>query len=82
MFVHVLFFFPETKGKRLEEIGQIWDEGVPAWKFTKWQPAVPILSDEQLGEKLQTQHVENDEKLIARSLSSYEHLASDPTLRV
>lgn len=59
MFVHVFFFFPETRGKRLEEIAQIWDEKVPAWKTDKWQPRVPLLSDAELGEKIKVQH--NDE---------------------
>lgn len=58
MFVHVFFFFPETKGKRLEEIAQIWEENVPAWKSKNWQPRVPLLSDAQLGEKLAVDHHE------------------------
>ncbi len=58
MFIHVYFGFPETKGKRLEEIAQIWDEGVPAWKSKNWQPRVPLLSDKQLNEKLTVQHNE------------------------
>lgn len=60
MFLHVLFFFPETKGKRLEEIGQLWDEKVPAWKSASWQPHVPLLSDGQLEEKLKVEHREGD----------------------
>lgn len=59
MFFHVLFFFPETKGKRLEEIGQLWDEKVPAWRSNNWQPHVPLLSDVQLEEKLRVDHKEN-----------------------
>lgn len=59
MFVHVFFFFPETKGKRLEEIAQIWEEGVPAWKTGSWQPSVPLLSDAELAHKLEAQHAEN-----------------------
>ncbi|QPG75508.1 high affinity glucose transporter [Brettanomyces nanus] len=59
MFFHVLFFFPETKGKRLEEIAQIWDEHIPAWKTSKWVPSIPIVSEEGLAKKLEVQHVEN-----------------------
>lgn len=70
MFFHVFFFFPETKGKRLEEIAQIWEEGVPAWKTSKWQPHVPLLSDVQLEEKLASQHVENDDKLMSHTPST------------
>lgn len=51
MFLHVLFFFPETRGRRLEEIGQIWDEHVPAWKTASWQPCIPLVSDFEVGQK-------------------------------
>ena len=51
MFIHVFFFFPETRGKRLEEIGQIWDEHVPAWKTASWQPRIPLFSDIEVGQK-------------------------------
>lgn len=64
MFFHVLFFFPETKGKRLEEIDQIWTEKVPAWKTGSWKPAVPILSDAELGDKIRTQHQESELALL------------------
>lgn len=60
MFVQVYFMFPETRGRRLEEIDQIWTHKVPAWKTASWQPEVPILSDKQLGEKIQTLHREQD----------------------
>lgn len=73
MFIHVFFFFPETKGKRLEEIAQIWEEHVPARKSAKWQPHVPLLSDAQLEAKLSAQHRENDEKIMSNSPSSDEH---------
>jgi len=63
MFIHVLFYFPETKGKRLEEVAQMWDEHIPAWKSASWKPAIPIASDEALKKKLSVQHVENKETL-------------------
>jgi len=73
MAVHVYFGFPETKGKRLEEIGQMWDEGVPAWRSSSWTPSIPVLSDAQLASKLSAQHQENaTEELIHRSDSSNE----------
>lgn len=60
MFLHVFFFFPETKGKRLEEIGQMWAEGVPAWRSASWQPTVPIMSDNDLHNKMKVQHREDN----------------------
>lgn len=57
MFIHVFFFFPETKGKRLEEIGMMWDEKVPAWRSSKWEPNVPVLGDDDL-EKERIEHYE------------------------
>lgn len=67
MFIHVLFFFPETKGRRLEEIAQIWEEKIPAWKTKSWQPHVPLLSDAELADKMSTRHEEN---LMSHSQSS------------
>ncbi|QOU18850.1 high affinity glucose transporter [Brettanomyces bruxellensis] len=61
MFIHVLFYFPETKGKRLEEVAQMWDEHVPAWKSASWKPAVPIATDKILEKKLSVQHVEDND---------------------
>ncbi|CUM57470.1 uncharacterized protein AC631_02784 [Debaryomyces fabryi] len=58
MFIHVLFFFPETKGKRLEEIGQMWQDKVPAWRTRLWQPDVPFFSDKELHSKMNVEHVE------------------------
>lgn len=73
MFIHVLFFFPETKGKRLEEIAQIWEEGVPAWKTSNWQPLIPLLTDgKQLQQKSSHEHVEDEEKMMSNSASSDE----------
>lgn len=70
MFIHVYFFFPETRGKRLEEIGQMWDENVPAWKSSSWQPSIPVLSDGQLARKLEAEHHEGD--LMVRSDNTLE----------
>lgn len=74
MFVHVLFFFPETRGKRLEEIGQLWDDHIPAWKSSSWQPTVPLLSDAQLDGKLSANHIENgDGEKAFMSNSSFDN---------
>ncbi|VEU20647.1 DEKNAAC101575 [Brettanomyces naardenensis] len=60
MFIHVLFFFPETRGKRLEEIAQMWDEKVPAWKSNHWTPSIPIVNDDMLERKTEIKHLENE----------------------
>ncbi|CUM48569.1 unnamed protein product [Debaryomyces tyrocola] len=61
MFLHVFFCYPETKGKRLEEIGQIWEEKVPAWRSASWEPHIPILSDNELQIKMEVEHKESIE---------------------
>lgn len=54
MFFHVFFFFPETKGKTLEEIDQIWESKVPAWKLANFKTHV-------LGGDLEKTHAEHIE---------------------
>ncbi|KAI5969106.1 hypothetical protein CANMA_001859 [Candida margitis] len=58
MAIHVYLGFPETKGKRLEEVGQMWDEKVPAWRSASWTPMIPIDPDSELARKLSVEHVE------------------------
>ncbi|CAI5758934.1 unnamed protein product [Candida verbasci] len=58
MFIHVLFGFPETRGKRLEEIGQMWEEKVPAWRSSSWQPKIPLATDAELARKMSVEHKE------------------------
>lgn len=64
MGIHVYLAFPETKGKRLEELGQIWDEKVPAWKSASYVPYVPTVGSdaesEPEKEKAEVDHVENN----------------------
>ena len=57
MAIHVFFFFPETKGKRLEEIGQLWDKKIPAWRTKSYQPEVPLGIPED-EEKPEVGHLE------------------------
>ncbi|EGW34830.1 uncharacterized protein SPAPADRAFT_145342 [Spathaspora passalidarum NRRL Y-27907] len=58
MGIHVVVGFPETRGKRLEEIGQMWDENVPAWRSSSWQPHIPATSDAEIARKLSLEHKE------------------------
>lgn len=58
MFLHVLFFFPETKDKRLEEIGQMWDAKVPAWRSASWKPKVPDAVIDSEGKVIPVHHEE------------------------
>lgn len=62
MFLHVFFLFPETAGKTLEEIEQIFEDphgipyiGTPAWK-TKHDTTKTVAAErgdvEALGDKL------------------------------
>ena len=70
MAIHVFFGFPETKGKRLEEIGQMWEEHVPAWRSASWEPTVPILSDVELAKKMDVEHKESGDIMQSGSHSS------------
>ncbi|EDO15111.1 hypothetical protein Kpol_1046p1, partial [Vanderwaltozyma polyspora DSM 70294] len=39
--IHAFLMFPETKGKTLEEIDQMWDAKIPAWRTSSWKPIIP-----------------------------------------
>ncbi|CAI4395400.1 ALI_collapsed_G0029030.mRNA.1.CDS.1 [Saccharomyces cerevisiae] len=38
-YFYVFFFVPETKGLSLEEVDEMWMDGVLPWKSTSWVPA-------------------------------------------
>ncbi|KAK3830301.1 MAG: general substrate transporter [Linnemannia gamsii] len=44
MTIHVFFMFPETKGRTLEEMDELFNSDVPAWK-TRSQPASHLDRD-------------------------------------
>ena len=60
--VQTFFMFPETRGKTLEEIDQMWAENIPAWKTGNYIPQLPVVEDEE-GNKLgllgNTHHLED-----------------------
>lgn len=69
--IMVFLFYPETIGRTLEEIEQMWDSGVPAWKSASWKPIVPDIEEiEKYGggrapsidDKPEVGHVERLEK--------------------
>ncbi|EDO14502.1 hypothetical protein Kpol_281p3 [Vanderwaltozyma polyspora DSM 70294] len=39
--IHTFLMFPETKGKTLEEIDQMWEANIPAWRSASWKPTLP-----------------------------------------
>lgn len=38
-YFYVFFFVPETKGLTLEEVDEMWMDGVLPWKSESWVPA-------------------------------------------
>lgn len=75
--IQTFFMFPETKGKTLEEIDQMWADNIPAWKTSSYVPQLPVLEDDE-GRKLgllgNPQHLEdvksNEKGLIDHSESN------------
>lgn len=43
MAIHVYLLFPESKGRTLEEMDQVWAEKLPAWHTAEFEPRVPII---------------------------------------
>ncbi|KAH3899259.1 sugar porter family MFS transporter SCDLUD_004694 [Saccharomycodes ludwigii] len=56
MFFYVFFFVPETKGLSLEEVNDMWLEGVLPWKSASWVPA------SRRGAKYNAEALKHDEK--------------------
>ena len=61
-YFYVFFFVPETKGLTLEEVDEMWMDGVLSWKSESWVPASRRDGDYD-NEKLQ-----HDEKPLYKRL--------------
>ncbi|CAR30852.1 hypothetical protein ZYGR_0P01540 [Zygosaccharomyces rouxii] len=58
--INTFLLFPETKGKTLEEIDQMWEAHIPAWKTHSWVPTIPSASKfDQEMHKTDLEHVED-----------------------
>jgi len=66
MTIHVFLLFPETKGKTLEEITQIWDEKIPAWRSASFQPRLPSVIEKKFGHDEHLRETPLEEKEIVR----------------
>ncbi|KAF9162391.1 hypothetical protein BGX21_002001 [Mortierella sp. AD011] len=58
MTIHVFFMFPETKGRTLEEMEELFNSDVPAWKTrslpaSKLEHDIEVIQAEQFSEKLE-----------------------------
>ncbi|SCU99094.1 LADA_0H17524g1_1 [Lachancea dasiensis] len=76
--IQTFFMFPETKGKTLEEIDQMWEDRIPAWKTGSYVPELPVIEDEEgnkLGLLANAQHIENAERAgnISNEKPLFEH---------
>ncbi|KAI0465497.1 high affinity glucose transporter [Komagataella kurtzmanii] len=54
--IHVFLQFPETRGKTLEEIDQMFKDNIPAWRSASYVPDMPIFNKEKV---VSTEHAEN-----------------------
>ncbi|KAF9315275.1 hypothetical protein BG003_003187 [Podila horticola] len=60
MTIHVFFMFPETKGRTLEEMDEVFNSNVPAWKTRSLPPShldkdVEVLKMQQVAEKAEVE---------------------------
>lgn len=56
MSIHAFFFYPETKGKTLEEVDMFFQSGIPAWKNKDFIP--PVYENGSDLDKTTVSHVE------------------------
>ncbi|EDO14501.1 hypothetical protein Kpol_281p2 [Vanderwaltozyma polyspora DSM 70294] len=69
--IHAFFMFPETKGKTLEEIDQMWAANIPAWRSASWRPPSQIdvdltshVLDESSSEIIEDDNKETDKPMV------------------
>ena len=75
MFLHVLFLFPETAGKTLEDVEAMFTDptgpkyiGIPAWKTHVTTAKTLLLEKGEIDpEKAATYHEENRERSASES---------------
>lgn len=61
--INTFLMFPETKGKTLEEIDQMWEARIPAWKTHNWAPTIPPSGKfDQEMHKADVEHIEDTEE--------------------
>lgn len=68
MTIQVFFMFPETRGKTLEEISQIWIDNVPPWRSASYVPEMPISN-------LEKEDVQHSEDVGSSANSSHDEAA-------
>lgn len=64
MTIHIFFSFPETAGKTLEEVEDMFDLGIRAWKTKVERSRLEVADDdaEQLGQETKTETGSKDAK--------------------
>ncbi|KAG0318186.1 hypothetical protein BGZ99_005814 [Dissophora globulifera] len=72
MTIHVFFMYPETKGRTLEEMDDLFNSGVPAWK-THSQPVSHLNSD---AEQVKMQQGHGGEKTEVEAVDRSAHVDS------
>jgi hypothetical protein len=46
-----IFLFPETKGRTYNELDELYERGIPAWKFSTTKTAYSAEVEHQVSEK-------------------------------
>lgn len=70
-FVYVFFWVCETKGLALEEVNEMYEEGIPPWKSAGWTPLRMRNNYDSQGD-LKAQAIHIDSALLGKNLASFE----------